>query len=228
MLDIILLISLPFWGACLGGVIALRWSHYNNQVQPLVLAFSGAFLLSITLFELFPSVYTAVDFEPGYWIVSGILLQIGLEYFSRGVEHGHTHPSQSKQFPYLIWFSLGVHAFVEGIPLIEFPQLAIGLAVHKIPISIALYSLLLHNHPQLRTKQLFLAVVLFALLTPIGSILGMQIQEEPAILHRFIAIAIGILLHIATTILFESNEGHRLQRNKLLVLLLGFLLGSLL
>ncbi len=39
------------------------------------------------------------------------------------------------------------------------------------------------------------------------------------------AIVIGIFMHIATTILFESEEGHRLQRLKLLAAGLGAGLG---
>ncbi len=227
MLDIILLISLPFWGACLGGVIAMKWKN-NRNLQPLVLAFSGAFLLSITIFELLPRVYTSFAFQPGYWIILGILLQIVLEYFSKGVEHGHAHAPQTNRFPHLIWLSLGIHALIEGIPLMESPQLAVGLAIHKIPISIALYSLLLHSYPQAHPTNLFGFILLFALFTPIGSILGFFLDGSEKIILPIIAVVIGILLHIATTILFESNEGHRLQRNKLIIILIGFLLGSLL
>ena len=35
------------------------------------------------------------------------------------------------------------------------------------------------------------------------------------------AIVIGIFLHISTTILFESSEGHKIHLSKLLVIILG-------
>ena len=38
---------------------------------------------------------------------------------------------------------------------------------------------------------------------------------------RLMAIVIGIFLHISTTILFESSEGHRFNYYKFLVILLG-------
>jgi len=39
------------------------------------------------------------------------------------------------------------------------------------------------------------------------------------------AIVFGIFMHIATTILFEAEEGHKLQRLKLLAIVIGTALG---
>jgi hypothetical protein len=39
------------------------------------------------------------------------------------------------------------------------------------------------------------------------------------------AIAIGMFLHISTTIIFESSEGHKINFMKLLSIIIGFALG---
>ncbi|MGC6422369.1 MAG: ZIP family metal transporter [Flavobacteriaceae bacterium] len=226
MLESLFLISLPFWGACLGGILALKIGRLGSQWQPLLLAFSGSFLLAITFFELLPKVYLGFDFEPGYWIIAGIVIQIGLEYFSRGVEHGHAHISSARTFPYLMGLSLGIHAFIEGIPSAEFPHLSLGLAVHKIPIAIALYGLWIRN-PSLTEKSFYSALLVFSLLTPLGSVVGFFLKGQQILFLSVTAVVIGMLLHIATTILFETNEGHRIQGSKMLVILLGFFVGSL-
>ena len=69
----------------------------NNGNFKLLLAFSGAFLLALTIFELFPSVYEKSDSKTiGVFIMLGILLQIFLEFFSKGAEHGHVHIDSEK------------------------------------------------------------------------------------------------------------------------------------
>lgn len=225
-MDNTILFLLPFLGACLGFVLALSLSKNQKQMQPLLLAFSGAFLLSIILFELFPEVYNSSHFVAGYWIIGGILLQISLEFFSKGVEHGHTHTHRHRQYPILLWFSLSLHAFLEGIPLNSYPHLAWGMFVHKIPITIALFTLLRHYSKE--ALSLYIPLFVFALLTPFGGLLGANPLMDESILLPITSIVIGVLLHIATTIIFESSEGHRFNGAKMLSIFLGFFLGSLL
>ena len=64
----------------------------------LILAFSGAFLLGITIFHLMPEVFSQYDIQPGPWIVGGLLLQIVLEYLSQGAEHGRQQPGRRGGF----------------------------------------------------------------------------------------------------------------------------------
>jgi zinc transporter ZupT len=226
MTDNTILFLLPFLGACLGLVLALGLSKNQKQMQPLLLAFSGAFLISVILFELLPEVYNGSNFAAGYWIIGGILLQISLEFFSKGVEHGHAHIHGQRQYPILLWFSLSLHAFLEGIPLESYPHLAWGMFVHKIPITIALFSLL--HHYSKEAWGLYIPLFLFALLTPLGGFLGANLLMEKSFLLPITSIVIGVLLHIATTIIFESSEGHRFNGAKMLSIFLGFFLGSLL
>ena len=103
---------LPFLSIIIGTCIVL-WLKPNNKNRiKLLLAFSGAFLLGMTVFTLIPEVYHGIlegehsheDIKNiGLWIIIGILLQIVLEFFSHGAEHGHFHsPAKGlrKQFPW--------------------------------------------------------------------------------------------------------------------------------
>jgi len=77
--------------------------------------------------------------------LAGIILQSILESFSKGAEHGHIHiHTDGKKFPLLLFVSLCIHAFSEGLPIHSADQnLLWAILVHKIPIAIVLTSFLL-------------------------------------------------------------------------------------
>ncbi|NLN24970.1 MAG: ZIP family metal transporter, partial [Bacteroidetes bacterium] len=82
------------------------------------MAFSGGFLLAITVFELLPPVFLELNKSAGIYIMIGILLQIFLEFLSKGAEHGHIHIHKNrKYFPWMLFLSLCIHAFIEGMPI---------------------------------------------------------------------------------------------------------------
>ena len=82
---------LPILAVIIGALFVLIFRPKENKKLKLLLAFSGAFLLGITLFELLPSLFVnhSNGKSIGLFIVIGILIQICLEYFSKGAEHGH-------------------------------------------------------------------------------------------------------------------------------------------
>lgn len=213
-------------------ILAVLWSFcFAYITQPrarrelqLLLAFSGAFLLALTIFELFPSVYSQADAKlVGIFIMLGILLQIFLEFFSKGAEHGHVHHGkQPGFFPWLLFISLSIHAFLEGFPVEEHNSIIYGIIVHKIPISVILSIFLLDSQLKLRWVALFM--VLFSLMTPLGSLVAARVPLIGNYNPYITAVVIGIFLHISTVILFESSEGHKFNVRKLLVIGLGVII----
>lgn len=195
--------------------------HYG-----LLLSFSGAFLLALTLFELLPEAYAWNHPRiTGVFIALGILLQLVLEYFSKGAEHGHVHDLTEGRFPWLLLGSLCLHAFLEGIPLEKNPHFMWGIIVHKVPVALILGAFLLRSRLPLGATWLFMGF--FSLMTPLGALLG----SSPLVASAYpymLALVIGVVLHVATVILFESSEGHSLPWRKLAVIVLGMVLGYLL
>lgn len=194
-----------------------------NKSKPLnlklFLAFSGAFLLSTTIFELLPEVYLHVDTKRvGVFIMGGILLQILLEFYSKGAEHGHLHHQEStSRFPWFLFVSLGIHAFFEGFPLNDHHNIIIGVVIHKIPIAILITSYLLKS--KLSKAQIILFLVVFTLMTPLGSLSADLLSISPKLIYSINALVIGMFLHISTIILFESSEGHHFNSNKILMII---------
>lgn len=187
----------------------------------LLLAFSGSFLLALTLFELLPSVYEQSDPKIiGIFIMLGILLQIFLEFFSKGAEHGHVHlNSEERNFPWLVFISLCIHSFLEGIPINQNNDIIYGILVHKIPIALILSIFLVGSKINLISGTLFM--VFFSIMTPLGSFVTSKFDFISNYSAPITALVIGVFLHISTVILFESSEGHTFNIRKLTAIVLG-------
>ena len=58
-------------------------------------------------------------------------------------------------------------------------------------------------------------------MTPLGTYFSNEVQGIDNVLHYINALVIGIFLHISTTILFESSEGHKLDLSKLVAIIVA-------
>ena len=203
-----------FFAVFLGYGLALLFKQINAQQLSLPLAFSGAFLLAVTLFELLPDVYQSKNEYAGPLIMVGMLLQICLEFLSKGAEHGHVHiHTNKKSFPWLLFISLSIHALFEGFPIAGHSSVFIGVFVHKIPISMILSFFFIKAKYPLVTILSFL--LLFAIMTPLGSWVSLKSPELMVYKDELNSISIGIFLHVSTTILFESSKDHKFNLAKL-------------
>ena len=218
---------LPLLSVLLGFSIALWIKPQDKKNLKLLLAFSGSFLLSLTVMHLLPDVYESGNPKVGIFIMIGILFQIILEFFSKGAEHGHVHGhDKMTQMPWLLFISLCIHAFLEGFPVNHHHDLAIGIAVHHLPIAIILTTFFLHA--QLNKTALFLFMLTFAIMTPLGTLVSDTFPIVNDYYTEITAVVIGILFHISSTIIFESSEGHKFNIAKISVIVLGIVLASFL
>ena len=135
-----------------------------------LLAFSGAYLFSITVIHILPELFEARSIvNTGIFVLAGFFLQMILEYFSSGIEHGHIHNHEEDRsiLPYSMLISLCLHAFLEGT-LLTHPMhsevhgdnqpLLFGLALHKIPEAFALMSVLVFRLGKSALSMLLLFV----------------------------------------------------------------------
>jgi zinc transporter ZupT len=221
-------IYLPILAVFLGFILAYFIKTKTKNIA-LLLAFSGGFLLSVTILELLPDIYKNGDSSLlGLCIIGGIILQISLEYLSGGAEHGHLHLDENKnQFPLLLFVSLCIHSLFEGFPTTEREHMLLGVVVHKIPIAFILSTFLLSS--AISKIKILLFVVVFALMTPIGSLINMSLSDDMNNYKVYVdAVVVGILLHISSTILFESSKQHKFDYLKALSILAGIGLAVLL
>jgi len=214
---------LPLFSVLIGYCIALFLKPKNKTNLKLLLAFSGSFLLSLTVMHLLPDVYKSDNHNVGIFIMAGILFQIILEFFSKGAEHGHVHGHEKIfHIPWLLFISLCIHAFLEGFPVSHHSNLALGIAIHHLPIAIILTTFFINS--SLDKKAIFAFMITFAIMTPLGTILSDYLPILNDYYTEITAIVIGILFHISSTIIFESSEGHKFNIAKVSMILFGIAL----
>jgi zinc transporter ZupT len=219
-LTIVLLLSSVIAGAIIVELFSIKKSK-NIQV---LLTFSGAYLLAVSMLHLIPEIFTNTTTNNiGIFILAGFLIQILLEYFSQGIEHGHFHKSNT--IPLSVLISLCLHALLEGIPLgghlhnHAHNALLTGIVLHKLPVSIVLMSFFFQSN--ISKKKAYILLLLFALMSPLGVFSGNLFTSLANYQNEIMAIVVGIFLHISTTILFESSDGHKFSLQKILAIIIG-------
>ena len=217
---------LPLLSVLIGYIFALVLRPKNKTNLKLLLAFSGSFLLSLTVMHLLPEIYESVNPNIGLFIMLGILFQIILEFFSKGAEHGHVHGHEiMTQIPWLLFISLCIHAFLEGFPVSHHHDLAVGIAIHHLPIAIILTTFFINA--SLDKKAILFFMATFAIMTPLGTFLSDYMPILNVYYTEITAIVIGILFHISSTIIFETSEGHKFNIAKVSMIIFGIALAYL-
>ncbi len=222
-----------FTSSFIGGMLFFVTGATNNKYLKLTLAFSGSYLFAISVVHLIPDLYLVGGSDAGYFILIGFFLQLILEYFSRGIEHGHVHIEKGghAQLPVSVMVGLCIHSFLEGMPLSshfahdhQHTSFLFGIILHHIPVAFALTSMLYLSG--VKRSVTITMLILFSLMTPagawfsniIGNSASLELSEHYS---KIMGIVIGIFLHISTTILFETGSDHKYNRNKILFIIIG-------
>lgn len=220
----------------LGAGLGARFPGLKDRWLHLVLSFSGAYLLGVTALHLIPEAFAGGDPRVGLSLLGGFFLQVLFEQLSSGVEHGHIHVHASRGIAIPLLLGLSMHALLEGTPLTllsdavhvghEHNHLLTAIAMHKAPAGFALSIVLLSAG--FRQNQMWVLVLLFSIMTPLGAVLG-QTFVSPQLVPYALGAVVGSLLHVSTTILFESDDRHRhrLSLQKFLVIVVGIVVALL-
>ncbi len=217
----------------LGALIGELFFKSGIKRLKMLLTFSGAYLLGIGVFHLLPEIFETHSHHYGLLIIAGFFVQLLLEAFSKGLEHGHAHKElfQNKGLPLGVVLSLFLHALLESLPIgghqheLSRNALLMGLIVHKIPVTVILFTML----KEFTKNKLIIAfwLLVFALMAPLGILVGSQLGILTNYGNELVAFVFGIFLHISTTILFEANETHRFNVIKLGIILLALVVAWL-
>lgn len=210
------------------GLFIVLYLKPKLKLTQILLSFSGAYLLAIIMLDLLPEVFEDSNISNvGIFIILGLMIQIVLDFFSKGADHGHVHLHQETHFPWVLFISLSIHAFIEGLPLshLDNHSLLVGIVVHNVPISIILGTFFVASEMQKKYAVIFL--IAFALMSPLGNLVGSYVPGIANYKTQLTAVVIGVLLHISTTIIFESSKDHKFNMVKFISILIGFLLAIL-
>ena len=233
---------LIFLGVIVGGIVFSLFKKTNHRFLDAVNVFGGAFLFAVCFIQLIPHLYGQsshtcghshyesflLSVPVGIFILAGFIVQLLLENLSKGIEHGHSHLSSHaspKGFSLLIGLSL--HAFLEGMPVVSHEghiheALVWGIFIHNIPITMVLTTILLKADYSKWKRYTF--IFIFAVMSPLGSVLN---RTFSAVFGNYdvviMALVVGILLHVAVSILF-THEDKGTRFSKMAIILLAFML----
>ncbi|MDA0931140.1 MAG: ZIP family metal transporter [Bacteroidetes bacterium] len=237
MTTMLMISALIFIPAFLVGILVLQ-KPLGKRSLGFMLAFSGSFLLSITITHLLPEVFHEHQHWLGAAVLAGFFVQIIFDVFSGGVDHGHVemahhhHHAHTGKQSLSLWAVLPavyLHGLVEGIPLYYIPSyehpLVLAIAFHSVPV-VAVFANLLRSQG-ISLHQRLILVALFALMPIIGMLLGGILSQSNGSFWAllFPALAAGIFLNMATTILLESGHEHHYKWRRLMFILAGLVLG---
>lgn len=228
LIQIILFISTFITGS------AFLFLKLKSEISlKILLSFSGAFLFGLTILHFLPDLFLEYKPAHGLFILIGFSIQLILEFFTNGIDHGHHHIGHNHKFKTSALIGLFLHALFEAMPLASghshghshdhehfHDYFLLGLILHKLPVAIVLGSML--NHYIGNKLKSFFILALFAIMAPIGLFLSDTIPFIQEYQHYFMAIVIGIFLNISTTILFEISENHKFNLVKFISIIVGF------
>ncbi|MDY5969008.1 MAG: ZIP family metal transporter [Bacteroidales bacterium] len=181
---------------------------------------------------------TESGLKVGASVLLGFFIQLMLEQLTGGVEHGGSHTfhganscakaqnADGKVIPMAgLMLGLCIHSFLEGMPMIDFhgdihQGLLWGIVLHNIPISLVLISFFAVSN--IKASKAFLLMLLFAVMTPLGSLVNLAILGSNEKAQSLImGLVVGILLHVSVSILFGNNH-NALTWKKILLIMIAF------
>lgn len=213
-----------------GGVIAFYLKPKEEGYYKLLLSFSGAYLFSVAVLHYFPLIFSSTSVKhAGMYVLLGFFLQLVLEQLTKGLEHGHfhVHSHHHPSFVYTVMLGICIHSFFDGIPVFSGEQydhnhaMLSAMALHKLPEGYALVILLM----LLNIKRWLIFVLLtgYCTVAPLGMLTSGYFNDtNPQLLNILFAVVGGLILHVSTTILFESETGmHHFSYKKIIAVVGG-------
>ncbi|MBQ9417150.1 MAG: ZIP family metal transporter [Bacteroidales bacterium] len=208
----------------------------SEKVMHRITVFGGAFLLAVCFVGLLPEAVciqelhgseASVSLWPFLAVLVGFLVQQVLDGISAHAEHGHTEEGFTLTG---LMIGLSLHALLEGMPIVGVDGtvnwgLVIGIVIHNIPVALILVGLMTARG--MGMGKVLLLLTLFALMTPIGSLLEVLVLQPEGLWRCVIVgVVVGVLLHVSSSILFDHKRNHFSWLN-LGIIVLAFALAML-
>ena len=212
---ILLTVGVAVWAA-----LVPVGKRFSDSVLRSVTVFGGAFLLGVCFLGLLPEMSEMFCFYhatkesmallPYAAVLAGFLIQQLLGSLTAHAEHGHIESGKLKSPVVGLMIGLGLHAFLEGMPLVE-PDgsvnsgLLYGILIHNIPVSLILVGLMTARG--MGFWRVLAMLTLFGLMSPLGSLFNLMVVQPDEDTQRIIiGLVVGVLLHVSSSILFDHKQ----------------------
>lgn len=198
-------------GVAVWSLMTLVGRKVPDGIMRGITVFGGAFLLGICVLGLLPEATEGTSRLPFFCILAGFLIQQLLEALSAHAEHGHVEDHHNHGVPVLgLMLGLCLHAFLEGMPLVENSGavnqgLVWGIVIHNIPVALILVALFTAH--RMGFWRVLALLLLFGIMSPAGSLVNLfLVQPDEEQQRMIIGLVIGVLLHVSSSILFDHKQ----------------------
>ena len=198
-------------GVAVWSLMTLVGRKVPDGIMRGITVFGGAFLLGICVLGLLPEATEGTSRLPFFCILAGFLIQQLLEALSAHAEHGHVEDHHNHGVPVLgLMLGLCLHAFLEGMPLVETSGtvnqgLVWGIVIHNIPVALILVALFTAH--RMGFWRVLALLMLFGIMSPAGSLVNLfLVQPDEEQQRMIIGLVIGVLLHVSSSILFDHKQ----------------------
>lgn len=198
-------------GVAVWSLMTLVGRKVPDGIMRGITVFGGAFLLGICVLGLLPEATEGTSRLPFFCILAGFLIQQLLEALSAHAEHGHVEDHHNHGIPVLgLMLGLCLHAFLEGMPLVETSGavnqgLVWGIVIHNIPVALILVALFTAH--RMGFWRVLALLLLFGIMSPAGSLVNLfLVQPDEEQQRMIIGLVIGVLLHVSSSILFDHKQ----------------------
>ena len=229
---------------------------FNKYIIPFSISFVLSLIFTHILPELYTSKSHFIGIFLLIGFILQIILELLSKGIEHGHVHAPAdHKGWTLLLPLMIGLSL--HSFIEGMPLISLDETMqheiihhehdhsshehhhnthstgyiyfIMIIAHKLPVA-AILMVFFIKHLKTRWKR-YALLCFFALTAPLGALTGhalnnLNINEN--IINILLAISTGMLLHIATLLVFEKHHEVKEKWSNILLIICGLILGILL
>lgn len=221
------------------GIILYFFENIPQKVLHLLIAIGAGTMFSVALVHILPETMEASNFSV-YAFVLWFLAIYLLEEILTPHAHDHHHHDHSHEDPHehynhvvmVAWVAIFIHTLFDGLSIragfsidntLGWSVLG-GVAIHQIPVSLSLASMLRESH-FLRRTQIILMVV-FGLAASVGFVLSGPIIHNlsPALVALCSALAGGSLLYVSNVELLPMIHSQSTRKMKYITVIL-FVLG---
>lgn len=194
------------------GLVIHMWQKIPEKILHLLVALGWGTMLSVSIVHILPESLEENSLAI-YAFLAGFILIYLIEELLTPHHHDHTHWDHTHEDPHehldhviiVSWIAIFIHTICDGVGiragLSISDELGIsiltGVAIHQVPVSLSLVSLLKQSH--FWTKTQIILTLIFALAAPTGYLLSGSIIPTDNILFVSLitAFAGGSLLYVS-------------------------------
>lgn len=198
---------------------------WSQEAFRMLISFCAGILLGAVFFHMVPEIAPILGREMGFPIMLGFLGIYVMEKFIM------VHPCEEGACDYhkigvAAYVGIGFHSILDGVAIGAGNMLNISMVIllavtiHKFPAALALSSILVKGG-EYSKKKILVSMFIFALATPIGALVSMNVMDHlsPDLIGIALGISAGTFLYISIGDLLPTVHEEDEKKNLNLVLL---------